>query len=61
MSFRVREHPFVFYTTFVLPAVLLLIGIVTGINVLFLLLCAVWFGVAFMILYLPVETDNGQA
>ena len=61
MSFRIREHPLVFYVTFVLPGILLLIGIVTNINVLFLLLCTVWFGVSFLILYLPVETENGQA
>lgn len=61
MSFRIQEHPLVFYATFVLPAALLLIGILGGANVLFLLLCTVWFGVSFMILYLPVETENGPA
>ena len=61
MAERLRDHPLVLYLAFVLPAALLVIGIIASVNVLFLILAAAWLGVALMLLFLPIATDNGTS
>jgi galactitol-specific phosphotransferase system IIC component len=60
MAFNLREHPLMFYVTFVLPAVLFILGAMFRANVFLIILCGVWLGVAFLVLYLPLETENEQ-
>ncbi|MDH3366020.1 MAG: hypothetical protein OEM29_08490 [Thermoplasmata archaeon] len=60
MAFRIGEHPLVFFVTFVLPALLFVLGIVYHANAFLFILCGSWTGIAFMILYLPVEAESEQ-
>ena len=58
MTFDLREHPLTFYVTFVLPVLLFVVGVVFRANVFLLILCGMWLGVAFFVLYLPIETED---
>lgn len=60
MSFRIGDHPMVFFVTFALPALLLLLGIIFHASVLLFILCGSWIGFAFMALYLPIEAESEQ-
>jgi hypothetical protein len=55
---RISEHPVLSYMTFVLPMLLLLLGIVFKANVFLIILTLAWLGVAFLVLYLPMAEDN---
>lgn len=61
MAFNLREHPLTFYVTFIMPAVLFVVGAIFRANVFLLILCGMWLGVAFFVLYLPIETDDMQS
>ena len=61
MALNPTEHPLLVYLTFVLPAILLALGLVLGVSVFLLILVMAWLGGAFVILYLPVESDNGSS
>lgn len=61
MAEELKKHPILTYLTFVLPMALLLIGIVNGVNVLLLIITIAWLGIAFMMLFLPIESDNGAS
>ncbi len=61
MAFNLREHPLMFYVTFVMPVILFAVGAVFRANVFLLILCGMWLGVSFLLLYLPLETDGEQA
>ena len=60
MAFNSREHPLLFYLTFILPAVLLVLGAIFHANVFLIILCIMWLGVSFLILYLPLEAEKEQ-
>ena len=60
MTFSIRQHPMIFFATFPLPALLMVLGAVFHASAFLFIICGTWIGVALMILYLPVETDNGQ-
>ncbi len=60
MAFRIGDHPLIFFVTFVLPAFLLLLGIIFHASVLQFILCGAWLGFSFMVLYLPVESESEQ-
>jgi len=47
--------------TFALPIVLMAIAIVFSMNVLVLIAVTAWLGVAFVILFLPVASDDGSS
>ena len=61
MAERLSEHPFVAYLTFVLPAALLVLGILLRANLLYIMFSAAWLGISFVILYLPIAADNGSS
>ena len=61
MPERLSEHPILAYLTFVMPMLLLLLGIVFSANVVMLIIVAAWLGVALVILFLPVSSDNGSS
>lgn len=61
MAVKLTEHPLLVYVTFVLPAILLALGILLKVSVFLLIIIIAWLGAAFMTLYLPVESDNGSS
>ena len=60
MAFSIREHPLIFFATFPLPALLMVLGTIFGASAFLFIICGTWIGVALMILYLPVETNSSQ-
>jgi hypothetical protein len=60
MAFRIGEHPMIFFVTFALPALLMLLGVLFNASAFLFIACGGWLGVAFFILYLPQETDEAQ-
>ncbi len=61
MAEELKKHPLLTYITFVLPMALLAIGVAVSANVLLLIFTIAWLGAAFMILFLPIEADNGSS
>ncbi|MBU0684451.1 MAG: hypothetical protein ABIE25_07720 [Thermoplasmatota archaeon] len=61
MSERLLEHPLLVYVTFVLPMLLLVVGIAVNASVFLIMLDLAWLGVSFIILYLPIASDNGSS
>ncbi len=59
MAERLRDHPLVFYVAFIMPIALLIIGAIAHANLLFLIAVAAWIGVSFILLFLPIASDNG--
>lgn len=60
MAEELKKHPLLTYITFVLPMALLAIGVAIGANVFLMIVTIAWLGVAFMVLFLPIEADNGS-
>ena len=60
MAFSIREHPMIFFATFPLPALLMVLGAIFGASAFLFIVCGTWIGVAMMMLYLPVESDSPQ-
>lgn len=60
MSERMLEHPMLVYLTFVLPILLLAVAIAVNASVFLIILDLAWLGVSFMILFLPIASDNGS-
>lgn len=61
MAERLLEHPLLVYLTFVLPIVLLALGIAANASVFLIMLDLAWLGISFMILFLPIASDNGSS
>jgi len=61
MSEKLREHPLIVYTAFILPALLFVSAILLGANVFVFLVILAWIGVSFMVLFLPVSEDSGSS
>jgi hypothetical protein len=59
MADKILDYPILSYITFALPAVLLLLGIIFSANVFLMILTISWLGIAFMILFLPLASDDG--
>ncbi len=59
MAERLRDHPLVFYVAFIMPIALLIIGAIAHANLLFLIGAAAWVGISFILLFLPIASDNG--
>lgn len=57
MAEKLTDHPLLLYLTFVLPIVLLALGIIVKANVFILIIISAWLGVAFVLLFLPIESD----
>jgi hypothetical protein len=61
MAEKLSEHPILAYLIFVVPMVLLALALLAKANVMLLILITAWLGVAFVILFLPVASDNGSS
>jgi hypothetical protein len=61
MAEKLREHPILTYVTFLLPVLLLAIAMIVKANVFLIIMILVWLGVAMMILFLPIESDDGSS
>jgi hypothetical protein len=59
MAEKLRDHPLVLYFAFIMPIALLIIGALAHVGVLFLIMAAAWLGVSFILLFLPIASDNG--
>ena len=60
MAERLREHPLIIYFAFIMPIALLTIGALAHASVLYLIMAAAWLGISFMLLFLPIASDNGS-
>jgi len=58
MAEKLTEHPILLYLTFVMPMLLLALGIIFKANVFLLIVATAWIGVALVLLFLPVESDT---
>ena len=61
MAEKLSEHPVLLYVTFVVPIVLLLLGIVFSASVFQIIVLLAWLGTAFVVLFIPVSSDNGSS
>lgn len=61
MAEKLREHPILTYVTFLLPILLLAIAMIVEANVFLIIMILVWLGVAMMMLFLPIESDDGSS
>lgn len=61
MAERLLEHPMLVYVTFVLPMLLLAVGIAANASVFLIILDLAWLGISFMVLFLPIASDNGSS
>lgn len=61
MAEELKKHPILTYFTFVLPMALLAIGAAVRANVFLMILVVAWLGVSFLVLFLPIEADNGTS
>lgn len=61
MAEKLTDHPMLAYLIFVIPMVLLAIALLFSANILVIIAITAWLGVAFVILFLPVASDNGSS
>lgn len=59
MAEGISGHPIIAYLTFVMPIVLLVLGMIFDANVFLMIMTILWLGVAFAVLYLPLASDGG--
>jgi hypothetical protein len=58
MAGRISGYPLLSYLTFVMPILLLALGIIFRANVFLIIMSITWLGVALLVLYLPVADEN---
>jgi len=61
MAEKLSEHPILLYLTFVLPMLLLVLGVMFNASVFQLMVLVAWLGVAIVVLFLPIASDNGSS
>jgi len=61
MAEKLSEHPILLYLTFVLPMLLLALGVIFDASVFQLMVLVAWLGVAIVVLFLPIASDNGSS
>jgi hypothetical protein len=61
MAEKLSEHPILLYLTFVLPMLLLALGVIFNASVFQLMVLVAWLGVAIVVLFLPIASDNGSS
>jgi hypothetical protein len=61
MAERLTDHPILLYLTFVLPMLLLALGIIFNASSFQIIVLMAWLGAAIMILFLPIASDNGTS
>jgi hypothetical protein len=60
MAEGISGHPILAYLTFVLPVVLLALGVLFNASVLLIIFAILWLATAFTVLYLPLTGDDGS-
>lgn len=61
MAEKLTEHPILLYLTFVLPIALLFLAMVVNASLFPIMALLAWLGIAFVILYLPISSDDGSS
>lgn len=61
MAEKLTDHPILLYLTFVLPMLLLALGVAFNASSFQLIVLMAWLGVAIIILFLPIASDNGSS
>jgi len=61
MAEKLSEHPILLYVTFVMPLVLLLLAMVFSASLFLIMTLLAWLGIAFVVLFLPISSDNGSS
>ena len=61
MAEKLTDHPILLYLTFVLPMLLLALGIIFHASSFQIIVLMAWLGVAIMVLFLPIASDNGSS
>jgi hypothetical protein len=61
MAETLTDHPILLYLTFVLPMLLLALGVIFHASSFQIIVIMAWLGVAIMILFLPIASDNGTS
>ncbi len=61
MAEKLTDHPILLYLTFVLPMVLLALGIIFNASSFQIIVLLSWLGASFIILFLPIASDNGTS
>jgi uncharacterized MnhB-related membrane protein len=58
MAEKLAEHPILIYLIFIMPMLLLALGMIFKANVFLMIIATAWIGVALILLFLPVESDT---
>lgn len=61
MAEKLTDHPILLYVTFVLPMLLLVLGMIFNASSFQIIVLLAWLGVSFIILFLPIASDNGTS
>jgi hypothetical protein len=61
MAEKLTDHPVLLYLTFVLPMILLALGMIFNASSFLIIVLMAWLGVAIIILFLPIASDNGTS
>jgi uncharacterized MnhB-related membrane protein len=61
MAEKLTDHPILLYLTFVLPMLLLALGIIFHASSFQIIVIMAWLGVAIVVLFLPIASDNGSS
>jgi len=58
MAEKLTEHPILLYLIFIMPMILLALGIIFRANVFLLIIATAWIGVSLILFFLPIESDT---
>ena len=61
MAERLSEHPILMYMTFVMPLAFLFMAIVFSVSLFLIMVLLAWLGIAFVVLFLPIASDDGSS
>ena len=61
MAEKLTDHPILVYLTFVLPMLLLALGVIFHASSFQIIVITAWLGVALVVLFLPIASDNGSS
>ena len=61
MAERLSEHPILMYMTFVMPLAFLFMAIVFSASLFLIMVLLAWLGIAFVVLFLPIASDDGSS
>jgi hypothetical protein len=61
MAEKLTDHPILLYLTFVLPMLLLALGMIFNASSFQIIVLLAWLGVAIIVILLPITSDNGTS